>query len=188
MQHLTITLPAGSRVRLASPAGLSREEVRGWIEHLADHQIIQPVKQFAALACLPLPAELDKVKVNRFTGAETTIGQLKAAFAQEQWSHDKPQEDGGYTRHFRAFPAGKLYACVRHSRVWLQEENWRKENLDERPAEIEDVWFIPDHFPKKEWRNSKHYLAIRDVPPAIFSEVFSLLHRMTGVPVPESTS
>jgi hypothetical protein len=188
VQHLTITLPAGSRVRLASPAGLSQEEVRGWIEHLADHQIIQPVKQFAALACLPLPAELNKVKVNRFTGAETTIGQLKAAFAQEQWSHDKPQEDGGYTRHFRAFPAGKLYACVRHSRVWLQEENWRKENLDERPAEIEDVWFIPDHFPKKEWRNSKHYLAIRDVPPAIFSEVFSLLHRMTGVPVPESTS
>ncbi len=188
VQHREITLPPGSTVRLASPASLSPEEVRGWIEHLADHQIIQPVKQFAALACLPLPAELDKVKVNRFTGAETTIGQLKAAFAQEQWSHDKPQEDGGYTRHFRAFPGGKLYACVRHSRVWLQEENWRKENLDERPAEIEDVWFIPDQIPKKEWRNSKHYLAIRDVPPAIFSEVFSLLHRMTGVPVPESSS
>jgi hypothetical protein len=178
------TLPIRGAVRLASPAHLSEDESRTWIEHLADHHIIQPVKQFANSACLPLPAELGLLKLNRFIGGVMTAGSMMRAFADEHWSHDKPQ--GGFTRHFRAFPSGKLFACVRHTLVWFDPLGRAEENLAERPVEIEDVWFIPDHIPKKEWRNSKHYLAIRDVPPAIFSEVFSLLHRMTGVPVPET--
>lgn len=182
----TITLPAESRIRLASPASLSEQNVREWIDHFSDHQIIQPVKQFANLACLPLPAEMNEVKVSRFFGAEITAGHLKSLFQQEHWSHDKPHGDGTYARHFRAFPVGQLYACVRHSRVSLLEEGWKKEKLNESPVEIEDVWFIPDHIPKKDWRNSKHYILIRDVPSAIFSEVFSLLHRMTGLPFPQS--
>lgn len=180
-----VLLPEDGIVRLASEAVMSAAETAAWTEHLADHEIIQPIKQFSGHACLPVASELDAVRVDRFSKSPTTIGNLKRAFASENWSHDKPQEDGGYTRHFRAYPAGGLFACVRHSRVWIQQPRWQKENLDERPAEIEDVWFIPDHIPKKEWRNSKHYLPMSQVPAAVFSEVFTLLHRMIGLPIPQ---
>jgi hypothetical protein len=181
-----VTLPPGGMVHLASSACMPEAETTAWMEHLSDHAIIQPIKQFAGLACLPLPGERDLVRVNRFAGSPTTGGQLKQAFAAEHWSHDKPQEGGDFTRHFRAFPGAGLFACVRHSRVWTGNANWGGQNADERPAEIEDVWFLPDSLPKKEWRNSKHYFRMHEVPAAVFSEVFSLLHRMTGVPIPRA--
>jgi hypothetical protein len=181
----TIPLPEDGSVRLASEAVLSAAEIAAWLEHLVDHEIIQPIKQFSGHACLPLSIELDAVRVNRFSQCPTTIGNLKRTFASENWSHDKPQEDGGYTRHFRAYPAAEMFACVKHSRVWIQERGWKNEIVNEQPAEIEDIWFIPANIAKKEWRNSKHYIPMKQVPAAVFSEVFTLLHRMTGLPTPQ---
>jgi hypothetical protein len=175
----TAKLPDTGRIRAAATVGMAQAESSAWKEHLLDHGILQMVPQFSRIACRPMPQELPAVSIDRFSACEVTSEALRHRLRSEGWSHDKPQETGEFTRHFREFVAAALFACVRHTRVG--SGGWASKS----PAAILEVFFVPSETPKKDWRKPGVRIRMRDVPPEVFSTVVSMLHVLTGLPPPE---
>jgi hypothetical protein len=135
----TITLAAGSRVRLLHPLQLTESQREQWLTLLADYEIVQPFPQLSRPVYRCEPSQARDTTITRFGTFSVAAGSLIALTRSGHW-----HELSAYTnpaRIARAYPGQGVLAVLEFTPGY---HNYSQGQIDyEAPQTLEPLRFRP---------------------------------------------
>lgn len=159
-----------ARIRLWHPIDASETEISAWRQRVVDRRIRQPFKQAFREVYLLTPAEEEtETYSNRFAAHILLYPQARALMTARRWaSNFLGPFDGGYQGIAkREFPSHQLRAEFFHDSL--------EPDGDVLHCSTDQVRFAPLG------RGAPEVIALRDVPPIVFSEAMRDVDLFVGV-------
>jgi len=151
-------LPCEGTVGVVHPAHLGDALRSAWGQVLGDYAIIPPFAQLGRAVSRPDAEDLDATEITRFRGRWIPGFVMRGILTGSRWL---PVPGSGAGRHARHYPSAGLTAFITGS--------------SDDYGHIEDI-----HFVSGAPGEHDHRLRIRDVDPAVLSEVLRLAHAIAS--------
>lgn len=157
-------IPETCGVRLAHPADMSEAERGAWQELFADYEIMPPFAQLARPAFTLSDGQRLGTSFSAFNHDPADIGPLHGRFNRADWIKGNVDDDVR-VRTFRKYFADGMSATAHLT------PGFHPAGHDDGPQSVTHV----------EFRNrSRMVVALKDVPPAVMSEVIYDLNQVAG--------
>jgi len=183
-----IELSDDQMIGLVHPMEMKKEQLESWESYLGDNKINQLFSQLERPVHKPTKDDKNKTMSERFSGNTVGVGTFKSRAEKRSWRRGSVQDAGMVEGYKKTFETAGIEAYIR-----LEDMNVVVYDYSEKCI-FEEMMFVKSgtvatgsyvyDMPHK--KDDKRLIAIKDVPPIVYSEVVADLIAIAGEQKKES--